>query len=91
MQGATYRSYSDHQGMRCRREGAVHWNTPYQQGGHCLPQGGSPEPQQSLQNGYFGSYLAKQITITFRHATNQTNLIYECTLSQILILPSPNG
>jgi hypothetical protein len=68
--------------MRCRREGAVHWNWPDQQGGHCLPQGGSPEAQQSLQNGYFGGCLAKQVIITFRDATNQTDLIYGYTLSQ---------
>jgi hypothetical protein len=76
--------------MRCRREGAVHWNRSYQQGGRCLPQGGSPEPQQSLQNGYFGSHLTKQITITFQ---DQTDLIYEYTLSlsqRFSILPTPN-
>lgn len=42
----------------------VYWSRPYQPEGQCLPQGGSPEPQQSLQNGYFGSYLTKEIIIT---------------------------
>lgn len=90
MQGATYHSYSGDQGMRRRREGAVHWNRPYQQRGHCLPQGSSPEPQQSLQNGYFGSYLTKPITTTFRDETNQTDLMNTRSANGFSILPTPN-